>query len=90
MNRAKLNVRMDLMRVAKTALDADKPFEEQIANTFIDKAKSELENNLKDDYLLRDELVMYQKQIPNISSDTVKRLHWGEKILTIASRLGIL
>jgi hypothetical protein len=90
MNRTKLNIRMDLMRVAKTALDTDRPFEENIANTFIDKAKSEFENNLKEESPLKDELVMYQNQIPEISSDNIKRLHWGEKIMTIASRLGTL
>jgi len=88
MNRTKLNIRMDLMRVAKTALDIDQPFQENIANTFINKAKSEFEDNLKDETVLKDELLSYQTQIPNISNDSSKRMKWGEKIMTIASRLG--
>ena len=90
MNRTKLNIRMDLMRVAKTALELDIPFEEKIANTFIDKAKLEFENNLKDDYDLENELISYQTQIPSILDDSNKRLKWGEKILTVASRLGTI
>lgn len=88
MNRTKLNIRMDLLRVAKTALDLSKPFEEDVANVFIEKAKQEFENNLKDETVLKDELVSYQAQILNLSTDDTKRLHWGEKIMTIASRLG--
>lgn len=79
---------MDLMRVAKIALELDKPFEENIANVFINKARSEFEENLKDENKLKDELISYQKEIPIIALDTKKRKQWGEKIMTIASRLG--
>ena len=81
---------MDLMRVAETALNLNKPFEKETANVFINKAKLEFENNLKDETVLVDELVSYQTQIPNISNDNIKRLQWGEKIMTIASRLGTI
>jgi len=41
MNRNKLNIRMDLLRVAKTALDLKNPFDQKIASTFLDKAENE-------------------------------------------------
>jgi hypothetical protein len=90
MNRTKLNIRMDLLRVAKAALDLSKPFEVDLANVFINKARQEFDNSLKDEVALKDELISYQTQIPRIRVDNTKRLHWGEKIMTIASRLGTL
>lgn len=88
MNRTKLNIKMDLLRVAKTALDLKNLFDEGVANVFINKAKSEFENNLQGELELKSELVVYQKQIPDIESDNLKRIRWGEKVMTLASRLG--
>jgi len=78
---------MDLLRVAKTALDTSTPFNLEIANTFINKAKEEFSSITDKDSLLVNDLVSYQNQMHSIVNDSVKRTRWGEKILTIASRL---
>lgn len=88
MNRTKLNIKMDLMRVAKIALDLKNSFDQSVANVFIDKAKSEFENNLHTETALKVELEQYQKQIPLVAQDNLQRLRWGEKVMTLASRLG--
>ena len=88
MNRNKLNIRMDLMRVVKTALEIDKPFEKAIAYMFLDKALQEFESNLPKETLLKNELQLFNSQIDDISNDPLKRIRWGEKVMTIASRLG--
>ena len=79
---------MDLMRVVKTALEIDKPFEKAIAYMFLDKALQEFESNLPKETLLKNELQLFNSQIDDISNDPLKRIHWGEKVMTIASRLG--
>ena len=79
---------MDLMRVVKTALEIDKPFEKAIAYMFLDKALQEFKSNLPKETLLRNELQKFNSQIDDISNDPLKRIHWGEKVMTIASRLG--
>lgn len=89
-NRTELNIKMDLLRVAKTALDVDKPFNISFANMFLNRAIMEVEHNLKSCSSLKDELISCKNQIPDISTDNIKRIHWGEKIMTIAFRLGTL
>ena len=50
---------MDLMRVVKTALEIDKPFEKAIAYMFLDKALQEFESNLPKETLLKNELQLF-------------------------------
>lgn len=57
MNRNKLNIRMDLLRAAKTAFDVKYPFEDKIAKTFIEKAKEEFENIVPSAIELKNELI---------------------------------
>jgi len=90
MNRTKLNIKMDLLRVAKTALDLKNPFNTTVADVFIDKAKLEFENNLQNDMELKKELVAYQNQMLNIANDNLQRIRWGEKVMTLAGRLGTI
>jgi len=79
---------MDLLRSAKSAFEINKPFDKTIANLFIRKALEEFDNNFPQETVLRKELANFQVQINSISSDPLKRIRWGEKIMTIASRLG--
>jgi len=78
---------MDLLRAAKTALDTSVPFDLELADTFINKAKEEFSNVTDKESLLVKDLVGYQTQMHSIANDSVKRTRWGEKVLTIASRL---
>jgi len=90
MNKNKLNIRMDLLRTAKTAFEINKPFDKNISNVFINKALEEFENNLPKESALKKELADFQSQIDNMLNDPLKRIRWGEKIMTIASRLGCI
>jgi len=76
------------MRVAKTAFEITKPFDKKFAELFLNKALSEFEKNLPEETLLKKELVGFQAQIDLVHNDPLKRLRWGEKIMTIATRLG--
>ncbi|KKT84226.1 MAG: hypothetical protein UW82_C0026G0012 [candidate division WWE3 bacterium GW2011_GWC2_44_9] len=78
MNRAKLNIRTDLFRVAKTAFK------------FIEKAKLELDRIPVESATLKNDLVSYQAEMNTIQNDPLKRIRWGEKIITISTRLGIV
>jgi len=81
---------MDLLRVAKSALDVKNPFDEETSNTFLDKAALEFNSNLPQETILKNELGTYKLQINLIKDDPLKRIRWGEKVMTIASRLGTL
>lgn len=81
---------MDLMRVAKTALNINVPFETETATLFLDKAKTEFNSHLATEKVLKNELEHYQSKIADIKDSKSERLKWGEKIMTIASRLGCL
>lgn len=87
MNRNKLNIKMDLLRVAKTALDTSVPFNFQLADIFINKAKEEFSMVTDKESALVNDLNNYQIEMQDIVNDSVKRTQWGEKVLTIASRL---
>ena len=87
MNRNKLNIKMDLLRVAKTALDTDKSFDQEITKIFLDKAKQEFAFINDSDKTLLNDIETYQKQMKEMSSDPIKRIRWGEKIMTVASML---
>jgi peptidoglycan hydrolase CwlO-like protein len=89
MNRNKLNIRTDLLRVTKMALDVGNPFEKGLANTFLNKAKKELEESFPNEKRLEKEIEDYQKKIDSIAIDPLERIRWGEKVLTISSRLGV-
>ncbi|OGC51111.1 hypothetical protein A2W32_00500 [candidate division WWE3 bacterium RBG_16_37_10] len=88
MNRNKLNVKMDLLRAAKTAFEINKPFDRNITKVFLNKAKDEFENKLPQETLLKNELMEFSLQIDDIVNDPLKRIHWGEKVMTLAARLG--
>ena len=79
---------MDLLRSAKSAFEINKPFDKNIANLFIRKALDEFDNNFPQETVLRKELTNFQTQIDSIATDPLKRIRWGEKVMTIASRLG--
>jgi len=87
MNRNKLNIKMDLLRAAKSALEINKEFDREISETFLNKAKEEFALVDDSDKKLLLEINIYQNQIGEIKSDPLKRIRWGEKLLTIASRL---
>ena len=87
MNRNKLNIKMDLLRASKTALDTDKNFDQEITKIFLDKAKQEFAFIIDSDKTLLDDIETYQKQMKEMSSDPLKRIRWGEKIMTVASML---
>lgn len=89
MNRTKLNIKMDLLRVAKTALDIKNDFDTQISEQFINKAKEEFSLIEDEDKILLDDLKKHQKEVSEIRNDLLKRIRWGEKIMTIASRLSL-
>ena len=89
MNRAKLNIKMDLLRVAKTALDIKNEFDTTISREFLDKAKKEFSLIEDEDRLLLKDLKIHQEQVNDIKNDPLKRIRWGEKIMTIASRLNL-
>lgn len=88
MNRNKLNIKMDLLRVAKTAFDINKPFDKDISKVFLDRAEKEFETQLPQETLLKGELVKFGLQMEAAANDPLKRIRWGEKLLTIAARLG--
>ena len=90
MNRAELNIRTDLFRVAKTAFNIKKQFEYEIAQEFIEKAKLELDRIPVESATLKNDLVSYQAEMNTIQNDPLKRIWWGEKIITISTRLGIV
>lgn len=80
---------MDLLRVAKTALDTKNEFDTQVSKEFLDKAKKEfllIEDEEKD---LLSVLESHYDEMDEIKNDPEKRVKWGEKIMTIASRLSI-
>lgn len=78
---------MDLLRASKTALDTDKNFDQEITKIFLDKAKQEFAFIIDSDKTLLDDIETYQKQMKEMSSDPLKRIRWGEKIMTVASML---
>ena len=82
-----MNIKMDLLRVAKSALDIRNDFDEAVSITFLDKAMSEFKKIEDDEKILRRDLEEHRKQMGKVISDPLERLRWGEKILTIASRL---
>jgi len=82
-----MNIKMDLIRVAKTALDIKNDFDESVSKTFLKKAEEEFKLIEDNEKKLLQDLKKYEKQIDEIKIDPLKRLRWGEKILTIASRL---
>lgn len=88
MNRNKLNIKMDLLRSVKTAFEINKPFEKEVTKVFINKALQEFETNLPKEILLKAELQEFGSQIDDIAKDPLKRIRWGEKVMTLASRLG--
>ncbi len=87
MNRNKLNIKMDLLRVAKSAIEISKEFDQEISETFLNKAEKEFTLINDSDRELLSEVNTYRNQIGEIKSDPLKRIRWGEKLLTIASRL---
>ena len=89
MNRTKLNIKMDLLRVSKTALDIKNDFDVEISEEFLNKAREEFALIEDEDRLLLKDLETHQEQINEIKKDPLKRIRWGEKIMTIASRLNI-
>ncbi len=89
MNRTKLNIKMDLLRVSKTALDIKNDFDTKISNEFLNKAREEFALVEDEDRLLIKDLKTHQEQINDIKNDPLKRIKWGEKIMTIASRLSL-
>ncbi|GIW69632.1 MAG: hypothetical protein KatS3mg101_0379 [Patescibacteria group bacterium] len=80
---------MDLLRAAKSALEIDKEFDQETSETFLNKAKEEFAQIEDLDKKLLSEINIYQSQIEKIKSDPLERIRWGEKILTIASRLSL-
>jgi len=80
---------MDLLRVAKTALDIKNDFDTQISEEFINKAKKEFSLIEDEDKRLLNDLKIHQEQVNEIKDDPLKRIRWGEKIMTIASRLNL-
>jgi hypothetical protein len=89
MNRNKLNIKMDLLRVSKTALDIKNDFDTKISEEFLNKAREEFSLIEDEDKMLLNDLITHQKQINDIKNDPLKRIRWGEKIMTIASRLNL-
>ncbi len=87
MNRNKMNIKMDLLRAAKSALEVKSEFDPKLSETFLNKAKEEFQFIKDEERLLEKDLEVHCNQINDIKSDPLKRLQWGEKILTIASRL---
>lgn len=87
MNRTKMNIKMDLMRVAKSALDIKNDFDKNVSETFLNKVEEEFKLIEDDEKKLLQDLKEYRAQVSEIKEDPLKRLRWGEKILTIASRL---
>ena len=90
MNRNKLNIRMDLLRTVKTAFEINKPFDKNVAGVFLNKALEEFDRNLPKETELKNELAEFKSQLDNIYNDPLKRIRWGEKVMTIALRLGCL
>ena len=89
MNRSKLNIRTDLLRATKTALHVDQPFQKELVETFIEKAIWEFENNLPEEEDLKGELQGYKEKVSLVEDNFLERIRWGEKVLTISSRLGL-
>jgi|GEM_PF-1455062 hypothetical protein len=90
MNRNKLNIKMDLLRTAKSAFDINRPFDKTIADVFLTKALEEFDKNLPEETGLKKELVEFKAQLATVCTDPIKRIRWGEKVMTVASRLGSL
>lgn len=59
MNRSKLNIRMDILRIVKV---------------FFNKALQEFDKNLPEEKMLKIELIKFQAQIDNICNDPLKRI----------------
>ena len=89
MNRTKMNIKMDLLRVAKTAFDIKNDFDIQVSQTFLNQAEKEFNLIEDSEKTLIEDLKKHKKQILDIKDDPLKRIRWGEKILTIASRLSM-
>ncbi len=79
MNRNKLNIKMDLLRVSKTALDIKNDFDTKISEEFLNKAREEFSLIEDEDKMLLNDLITHQKQINDIKNDPLKRIRWGEK-----------
>ena len=87
MNRTKLNIKMDLLRAAKTALEVDKEFDQNLAAVFLNKAREEFEKLQDSEKNMVNELIIYQENMHSLHNDSENRKRWGEKVLTVASRL---
>jgi len=81
---------MDLLRTAKTAFEINKPFDKNVAGVFLNKALEEFDRNLPKETKLKNELAEFKSQLDSIYNDPLKRIRWGEKVMTIALRLGCL
>jgi hypothetical protein len=90
MNRNKLNIKMDLLRTAKGAFEINRPFDKNIAGVFLNKALEEFDKNLPNEKELINDLSEFKSQLDTIYNDPIKRIRWGEKVMTVASRLGSL
>ncbi len=88
-NKTKLNIKMDLLRVAKTALDIKNDLDLQLSEEFLNKAREEFSLIEDEDKMLLKDLITHQEQLNDIKDDSLKRIRWGEKIMTIASRLSL-
>jgi hypothetical protein len=84
-----MNIKMDLLRVAKTALDTKNEFDTQVSKEFLDKAKKEFLLIGDEERDLLNVLESHYNEMDDIKNDHEKRIKWGEKIMTIASRLSI-
>lgn len=80
---------MDLLRVSKTALQIGTLFDDKLVKTFLDKAKLEFKKIDDFDRKLLTDLHKLSKKIPSKNDDPIKRIRWGEKIMTIASRMSL-
>ncbi len=87
MNKTKLNIKMDLLRVATNALEINKEFDYNLATVFLNKAREEFKKLQDSEKTLVNELIIYQESMASSVKDLEKRKKWGEKVLTIASRL---
>jgi len=89
MNRTKMNIKMDLMRAARSALEIEKPFDKKTSDMFINKAKEEFAKINDIDRKLEEQLDSLHTQMAGLDSNPTSRKQWGEKILTVASRLSV-
>ena len=79
---------MDLLRTAKSAFEVSKPLDQPLCSIFLTRALKDLEKHFPNETVLKTDLAICTSQINELRDDSLERIRWGEKVMTIAARLG--